>query len=653
MKKRILSLILCISMLLSAGALSASATTDNEALPAHEDSDIAAVADAEMPRITSVVPTANGATIAWSAYDGAAKYFVFMQKPEGGWKTIGAAEVTSFEYKKVTNNTEYLFTVRAADENGAFISGYDRTGFAYRWYASPVLSSVVNVTGGQRLYWQAVDGAPAYTVYIKYPTGWKAVFRTGGTTYFNANVTSGKQYFYTVRVWDPEGKTNLSYYDRKGISGVYIAAPYVSGYSPISGGNRIKWNASAGAERYCLFMKNAGKWKALGITDKTYFDHKNLSHGTLYTYTVRCVDSNGNFVSGYDSTGVSYRYLAPPAISSVSGQRVAWEPVAFAEGYSFYRKEFGKSWELLGNVKALSFTDNTASRNTLYTYTVRCLDGDGKLISYFTSTDKYYINGALANGTYTVGGRTVAFKNGLQIKQGYTTIDGKMYYYNAAGVLQKNGLVGSSKEGWRYADKNGVINLSYTGLASNSSGTWYLKNGTLDRTLRAAVTVGGVDYNVLNGKAYKVSTTKDRTLFRALKVVARVTDSSMSKSQKLYACWQHLRTSYGERNPRIPHYHGEGWAETYANDIFVDGAGNCFSYGAAFAYLAKAIGYSNCYACNSGGHGWAEVEGLVYDPEWSMHNSGYSYYALSYDTQTDVRYKSAISAGEWWMHVAV
>ena len=76
----------------------------------------------------------------------------------------------------------------------------------------------------------------------------------------------------------------------------------------------------------------------------------------------------------------------------------------------------------------------------------------------------------------------------------------------------------------------------------------------------------------------------------------------MTKAQKLRACWNHIRTSYGERNPRIPHSHGAGWAELYANDIFVSGAGNCFSYGAAFAYMAKAVGYSKCYACNSGGH---------------------------------------------------
>ena len=87
--------------------------------------------------------------------------------------------------------------------------------------------------------------------------------------------------------------------------------------------------------------------------------------------------------------------------------------------------------------------------------------------------------------------------------------------------------------------------------------------------------------------------------------------------------------------------------------LFRNGYGNCFSYAAAFAYLAKAIGYSKCYACNSGGHGWSEIDGLIYDAEWSMHSTKYTYYALSYDTTTDVPYKSALTVGSTYAHVAV
>ena len=47
--------------------------------------------------------------------------------------------------------------------------------------------------------------------------------------------------------------------------------------------------------------------------------------------------------------------------------------------------------------------------------------------------------------------------------------------------------------------------------------------------------------------------------------------------------------------------------------------------------MAKAIGYENVYAISVNGHGWTEINGLVYDAERERHHSG-SYYALSYNT---------------------
>ena len=166
------------------------------------------------------------------------------------------------------------------------------------------------------------------------------------------------------------------------------------------------------------------------------------------------------------------------------------------------------------------------------------------------------------------------------------------------------------------------------------------------------VTVDGVDWTVINGRAYRVETDADRTLFAAACDVAKCTDSSMSKEEKLRSAFHYLQDNYLE-GVRRSTYHEADWPIVYANDLFVYGKGDCFSYGAAFAYMAKAIGCSDCYACNSGGHGWAEVEGLIYDAEWSMHSKKYSYYAMSYDEPCDVRYASGIAAGYWWMRMEV
>ena len=87
--------------------------------------------------------------------------------------------------------------------------------------------------------------------------------------------------------------------------------------------------------------------------------------------------------------------------------------------------------------------------------------------------------------------------------------------------------------------------------------------------------------------------------------------------------------------------------------MFDKGHGNCYAYGAAFAFLANAAGYTDVYAIYSGGHGWAEIDGLIYDPEWSKWHHVYNYFALSYDTPTDQGYKGAIGAGKPWMRVKI
>ena len=119
--------------------------------------------------------------------------------------------------------------------------------------------------------------------------------------------------------------------------------------------------------------------------------------------------------------------------------------------------------------------------------------------------------------------------------------------------------------------------------------------------------------------------------------VANCTDSSMTKEEKLRAAFDYLKNNYLEGLLRDT-YVGEDWAKVYAYDMLVKGKGDCFSYGASFAYLAKAIGSNDVYACSTGGHGWAEVEGRVYDPEWSLHSDKYSYFGMTYEEPCDVDY---------------
>ena len=146
-------------------------------------------------------------------------------------------------------------------------------------------------------------------------------------------------------------------------------------------------------------------------------------------------------------------------------------------------------------------------------------------------------------------------------------------------------------------------------------------------------------------------TDAEKVYAAAKEAVAKCTNEGMTKEQKLRAAFDYLKNNYME-GVRRSDYREMDWPVVYGTDMLINGKGDCFSYGASFAYMAKAIGCSDCYACNSGGHGWAEVEGKIYDPEWSKHSTNYSYFGMSYDEPCDVPYKGALgSAG--WMHVAV
>ena len=283
----------------------------------------------------------------------------------------------------------------------------------------------------------------------------------------------------------------------------------------------------------------------------------------------------------------------------------------------------------------------TVEQTTVATMTVTVVYGDTKQTVAFESgtvakalemagfdTENYSCDAKPDDKAYD--GMVITVKD--KVEEGFfTDEDGKTYYY-VDGTAQKDTVVGNEEEGFFYANSEGVIDYGYC----------------------AGVTVDGTEWNVINGKASIPESDGDLTLNRALKAVAKCTNSGMSKQEKLRAAFDYLKTAYLEGVRHDPPYKELDWPIIYANDIFVYGKGDCFSYGAAFAYMGKALGCSDCYACNSGGHGWAEIEGLVYDPEWDMHHPEYDHFAVDYDNNdTDVNYKRGIAPGAEYMHVAV
>ncbi len=349
-----------------------------------------------------------------------------------------------------------------------------------------------------------------------------------------------------------------------------------------------------------------------------------------------------------------------------------------------------------GSVKAGAKYYNYSSKKTLK-LSKKTLYVKGKAYTgyYMDSSKKMYYakkgTASLKTGSVKAGAKYYSYKSKKTLKLSKKTLyvkgkaytgyymdsSQKMYRANKGTCTLTTGILEAGTKYYSYKSKKTltlqgqtlyVEGKVYTGYYMDAENKMHLLSGGASTPVNAALDAGTAYYSTQEGKMLSLpaqtvyvngkemagmSPESLATLQRAQAVVARITNDSMSREQKLRACFEYVKTAYREINPRIPHYKGMDWPVVYANDMFVNGAGNCCSYAAAFAYMAKAIGCEEVYCCNSGGHGWAEIDGLVYDPEWSKWHHAYNYFALSYNTPTDQDYKGAIGAGHPWMRIKI
>ena len=101
--------------------------------------------------------------------------------------------------------------------------------------------------------------------------------------------------------------------------------------------------------------------------------------------TVRIQDSDGR-VAECKVTVV--KTLLPPSISKLEnttgGIKLSWNKVSGTYGYRIYQKT-SNGWKRIKDTTSTSFTDSAVSANQTKTYTIRCIDKNGKTISGFNS----------------------------------------------------------------------------------------------------------------------------------------------------------------------------------------------------------------------------------------------------------------------------
>ena len=344
-----------------------------------------------VPIITSLTNTSGGIKVSWSKVNGAYGYRIY-QKTSNGWKRIKDTTATSFTDSAVSANQTKTYTIRCIDKKGKTVSGFYSKGWSKKYTpVAPTISKLENTSSGIKLNWNKITGAYGYRLYYKPASGgWKRFKDTTATSFTDSGVVPNKTETYTIRCLDKNGNT-ISGFNSNGWSIKYVpVAPTISKLENTSSGIKLSWNKVTGVYGYRIYQKTSNGWKRIKDTTATSFTDSAVSANQTKTYTIRCIDKNGNTVSGYNSKGWSKKYTAAtPKITKLTntskGVSVTWNKIAGVYGYRLYRKYDGGSWTKVKDTTSTSFTDSGAKKGKKVTYTVRCIDRKGKTVSGFNS----------------------------------------------------------------------------------------------------------------------------------------------------------------------------------------------------------------------------------------------------------------------------
>ena len=349
------------------------------------------------PTITNLQNTADGIRISWNKVSGAYGYRLYYKYPGKDWKRFKDTTSTSFTDTGVSAGRTETYTIRCIEKNGNTVSGYNSGGWSQTYSlpnSIPQITKLENTSNGIKISWNKVAGVYGYRLYYKYPgKDWKRFKDTTSTSFTDTGVSAGRTETYTIRCIDKNGNTISGYYSKGWAKKYEPVAPTITKLENTSNGVKISWNKIAGVYGYRLYYKYPGKdWKRFKDTTSTSFTDTGVSLGRTETYTIRCIDKNGNTVSGYNSGGWSQTYSLPNSIPQITklentsnGIKISWNKVAGVYGYRLYYKYPGKDWKRFKDTTATSFTDTGVSAGRTETYTIRCIDSNGNTFSGYNS----------------------------------------------------------------------------------------------------------------------------------------------------------------------------------------------------------------------------------------------------------------------------
>lgn len=350
----------------------------------------------DTPAFTTAASTSDGIQLKWNAIKGVYKYRIYYKNRYNEWVRMAETSSTSYLDKDVENGDVFIYTIRCVDSEGNFISDYNKDGWKVKFSVldTPQITDLESTPEGVQITWNAVentlDDSPVrYRVYYKNGKGgWTKMEETTDTAYTDTDINKGGTYTYTVRCVDAKGNF-VSKYNTTGWKYTYegVDTPQFTETINEPEGVRLKWDAIEGVNKYRVYRRSSNDWLRIAETNDTEFLDSKIDAGETYTYTIRCVNSTGNFVSDFNKDGwqVAYTGVDIPQFTEVNAQsdgvQLTWDPVENAVNYRVYRKTPGGSWTRIAELQDTAYFDSDITQDSDYLYTIRCVSNDGGFMS--------------------------------------------------------------------------------------------------------------------------------------------------------------------------------------------------------------------------------------------------------------------------------
>ncbi len=279
--------------------------------------------------------------------------------------------------------------------------------------------------------------------------------------YFNGSVTQ----WTSIQI---AGEGNSALYNAD-VHCTGLSAPTVTGGNDAQGRPTLKWNAVSGAAKYEVYRarsKDGDYIKYSTVTGTSYTNISYIENGNTSYYKVRALDANGTAGAWSSIVSVTYRAASTGTLSAptVTGGNDAqgrptlkWNAVTGAAKYEVYRaRSLNGDYIKYSTVTGTSYTNISYIENgNTYYYKVRALGSDGTAGPDSTPVSVTYkapFGAPLVTGSKDSQGRP---------------------------ALKWDKVTDAAKyEVYRARSKNGTYSLMSTQSATGYTNTSYLANGT-------------------------------------------------------------------------------------------------------------------------------------------------------------------------------